>query len=354
MSLRRSLVIVSLFCAFAGTASAQTLSIRPALVDSSEPVEAALAANKGRATTVIEGQGGTLQLTYQADQAVEVFMVPVDSAGSYAITDFLRFTLPQTDQGDVAIDLTVSPGWSPAKKKWLVNLLTKDEGASAGFLKMDFVPTSTLGSVGAAIGHLMTTEPYTPSTYHALRGYRIYGVSVAVILGILTLIACALALIFSKEQYRFHAVLGVVLISLGLYQLRFSVDLLRFTNQHLSEYSNGLYDEAGSVYQIAPVLQTLQTLNPQASVRVYVCRDGTNYKEKVLRYLAYPIPVFSDEARAMTANTALVMNKYDWSLQTVTVGGKTITTLKCGAINRPAERIKEFDDGSILFKFVDA
>lgn len=330
------------------TVSAQVISIRPAIVDSSEPVERALAENKGRASTALEGKGAKLMISYRSNQSLEIYMVPLDANDDFVPTDFLRFTLPQAEQGAASIDLTVSPGWKPMQQRWLVYLLSKDETADAGFDSLSFIPASPFIVVKAGVGHFLTPEPYTPSSYHALRGYRIYGAHVAVMLGLAVLLLSACVFLFVRPERRLAVALAILLIGTALYQLRFGLDLLRFTNQHLGEYAEGTYDEAGSAHIIAQNFHMIAT----EGQTVYSCRDGTNYKEKILRYFAYPIRISSDDAAAATADFAIVMDKASWSMDTATVNKATVLTLRCGAVNRRAERLTTFADGSILFRLL--
>lgn len=329
-------------------AGAQSVFIRPAIVDSSEPVERALSENKGRASTALEGKGATLVISYHSNQPLEIYMVPLEKDDVFVPTDFLRFTLPQTEDGTASIDLTVSPGWKPVQQKWLVHLLSKDEKADAGFNSISFTPASPFRIVGAGVGHFLTPEPYTPSSYHALRGYRIFGAHVAVMLGIVTVIIALVVHLFVKRERRIVTAVAILLIGAGLYQLRFGLDLLRFTNQHLSEYAEGTYDEAGSAHLMAGAIKLIG----KKGQTVYSCRDGTNYKEKILRYFAYPVRISSDDADAAKADFAVVMDKQSWNLDTATVNKATVLTLRCGAVNRHAERLNTFADGSILFRLL--
>lgn len=327
--------------------SAQTLFIEPKLIDSSDPVQEALSKNSGRASTTIEGRGGTLAITYVASEPIEIYMVPIHGKdNSYVPTDFLSFTLPATDESDARIDLTRTPSWSPETQTWMLHLLTKDEHTEAGFRNVEFIPLSPVGNAVAAIRQLFTTEPYTPSSYHALRGYRIFGVPIAIVFGLLTVLMAIITLMIARKN-RLQAVLAVLIIASGIYQLRFSIDLLGFTNQHLREYytDKHVYDEAGSVHLIAQLLK----LGLPDDV-IYVCRDGTNYKEKLLRYFAYPVKISSDASVASTANFALIMDKSDWSLETTTANKQTLQTLHCNDLHRPVEFQTNFEDGSRLYR----
>lgn len=278
-------------------------------------------------------------------------MAPLDKTDRFVPTDFLRFTLPATDEGHVRIDLTVSPGWSPSSHKWVLHLLTESKAAEAGFLNVAFIPATTAQVLRAAWRHLWTVEPYTPSSYHALRGYRIFGSPVAVMTGGFLILAAAVVLILMKKEKKLPALILVLLAGTMMWQLRFSADLLRFTHEHLTGYAKGNYDEAGSVYQIADIVRKAvkTTGMREEDSTVFICRDGTNYKEKILRYRSYPIRVSSQDKDAATASYALVTDRKDWSLETKIVGGTSVQTIRCGALVRIARKLADFSDGSILF-----
>lgn len=325
------------------SAQADTIRIEPSIVDSSTPVEDAIRANHGRASTSIQGQGAMLAIGYAASQPIEIYMVPLDTAQHFAPTDFLHFTLPAADNGSVLIDLMVSPGWRPVEQKWIIHLLTRDAQTQAGFTKLAFVPATPLLIVSAAMRHLMTAEPYAPSSYHAIRGYRIMNVQVSAVFGILTLLIGLAVVVFARKDRKLATLVTLLLAATGLYQLRFSIDLLRFTNEHLQGYAAGIYDEAGSAYRIA------ETLKSSGAKTVYVCRDGTNYKEKILRYMSYPVRISSDAAAAGVADFAIVMDKGEWTFEMQTTKGQSRQTLHCGAVSRDASKVAGFPDGSVLF-----
>lgn len=326
-------------------AFAETLMIEPTLVTASDTVERALQVNKGRASTSIEGRGSALNISYTASEPIDVFMVPLQSDKTYVPMDFMHFTIPKNDKGSVRIDLTVSPGWTPKETTYLLNLLTTSDSVNAGFTDLSFEETSMFTVIKAGFRHLFTVEPYTPSSYHALRGYRIFGISLTITLGLLTVVIAVTLFALTKAEKRLSRITTLLTIVTLLYALRFSVDLLRFTHEHLIGYMNGIYDEAGSAHQIG---RTITDISKQSAtpVRVAVCRDGTNYKEKIVRYTAYPIHV-SDVSTGATL--ALVMDKNDWSVETTIDAEGSKRTLHCGSINRTAQKITDFADGSILF-----
>lgn len=328
------------------SASAQVLGIRPAIVHSSEQVEGRLRENQGHATVDIEGNGASLLISYFASEPIEIFMVPLAENGGYIPTDFITFTLPSTDAGDAEVDLTVSQGWKPGSTTWRVNLLSKDESTDAGFTSMEFVQPTLGDTLTAAISHFFVPEPYSPSSFHALRGGRVLGTSFTIFLGALLVIATIIGFVAVRKN-RTGAVLALILSLTALTHLRFGVDLLRMTNEHLTGYPQGAYDEAGSIYLVAHAIE--QTTMDEEKKSVYVCRDGTNFKEKLLRYFVYPVPVSAEDTAVEDATLALVMDKFDWGMTTETVDGRTVQTVRCGALDRPATLLTRFPDGSILF-----
>lgn len=326
-------------------ASGQVLEISPKIVDSSDQVESRLKENAGHASTTIEGNGAALRVRYFASDPVDFFMVPQNRDGGYVPTDFITFTLPSTEAGETRIDLTVSPGWRPGQITWLVNLLSKDETTEAGFSSMEFEQAGILDTVSAVFTHLLTPEGYAPNVYHALRGYRMLGVSVTVMAGIVLFVAALCVAFFFPVGRKSTAVLTLVVAVTCLYQLRFGIDLLRFTSEHMKGYAAGIYDEAGSIYDVAADVRAMTE-----GQSLYVCRDGTNFKEKLLRYFVYPTPVESDNADGSTASLVLVMDKFDWSVETRTEDGRTVQSLSCGAFRGDTERLKQYEDGAVLFR----
>ncbi|MSR67442.1 hypothetical protein EXS65_01260 [Candidatus Peribacteria bacterium] len=329
---------------------AQTLHITPALIDESHTLEQALMTMKSSASTTVEGLGGILEITYESSEPLEIYMVPMQKNESYVPTDYMRFTLPASEEGTVAIDLTVSPGWSLRNQHWLVHLLGKEETTNAAFSTIEFKTEGSKNVVVAATRHLLTKEFYTPGSYHALRGYRMLGRSFPIMFGILTIIGVLLCCILSPNKHCRRSVLGTLLIGSFLYQARFSIDLLRYTREHTQEYAEGTYDEAGSIHALADVLISL-VKNPSATT-VYVCRDGTNFKEKLLRYFSYPIRISSELGVAATADYAVVMDKYEWEFDTTVTKDETTLIVKCGDMNRRAQKLSTYPSNEILFRLL--
>lgn len=328
--------------------SAQTLAITPELVDASHAIEDALQTHKGHASTAIEGRGSTLRIGYRSSEAVEMYLVPLAADEMYVPTDFIHLTLPKEEQGDVTIDLTVSPGWSLRNQKWLLNLLSTDETAGLGFTSVEFEDATMMRAVTAAVRHLFTEETYTPSSYHALRGYRFLGMSFTVTLGLLTVITLGVCLVAFDKKSRRQAMLLTLLTGSLLYQVRFSVDLLRLSAEHLHEYyAARTYDEAGSIHEVATYINAQ---NPDAAV--YVCRDGTNFKEKLLRYFIYPVKVSSDEASLKNEAMIVVMNTFKSGFSTSASADGSTGRLQCGSFSGNVQRLRTFTDDTIVFRIL--
>ncbi len=307
-------VLMTLVVPMIAYAQADTLYVTPYLIESSDPITRALTTNKGHASTTIEGNGEAVQIGYSSNQPLEIYLVPLKPDTSFVPTDFVGLRLPAATRQEAVIDLTVSPGWSPKPLSYLIYILSPDLQADAGFYSVEFVPASTISIARAAWRHLFTPELYTPSSYHALRGYRMFAVQVTVVLGIAVVIL-GLGLLFFKKRFNGPRTALIVLVAaLLVYSARMSVDLVRFSIEHVREYyTAGTYDEAGSIHVIAQVVtdKYTQASNPQFSV--YICRDGTNFKEKLLRYFAYPATVSAEAPATQTASLVLVMNKIEWS-----------------------------------------
>jgi len=265
--------------------------------------------------------------------------------GSFTPTDFLLMTLPATDNGTVEIDLTVSPSWSPRTTTWRLHLLTKDEHSVAGFMSIEFVPASSVQLLTTIVRHIFTADPYTPSSYHALHGYKVLAKDMTIIVGIALLISGILALVLTKSQKRVRTLLAILLFFHALYGLRFGIDQLRFTHEHLTGYARNEYDEAGSIYAVAEAVNDITAQNLDTSTTLFVCRTGTNYTEKILRYFVYPTVVTSDAGTASTADLVLAMDSDEWRVESK----EDTQTLHCRDLALPVRPLAEFADGSILF-----
>jgi len=346
---KRSLLIAGacLFSAFslAGVVNAQTPGIRPELVVSSQTVEQALKKNPGHASTILEGQGGKLALRYSSESTITVFLAPLSVNDSYAITDFIWFSLPKTKLVNVIVDLTISPGWTQGKRRFLLNFLSEKEEPDFAIENFEFIPAKSGDTVRAILRHFFTPELYTPSSFHALRGIRVLGKSFTPVFGVLLLLACGTTAVFLSKEKRLKRAAFLLVAGIFLYDLRFALDLFRFSTEHRGEYLRGTYDEAGSIYQVAAEVRKM-TYGRRDQL-LYVCRDGTNFKEKLLRYFTYPVKVSSEPRDLSGATLAVVMDKYEWNFDE---SDNSENDLACGELKRQAEKSAAFPDGSVLFR----
>ena len=344
-------ILSAMLFAVPALAAAETVRITPSLIDGANTVEQALITHKSHASTKVEGQGARIVIGYQSSEDLEVYMVPLAADNTYVPTDFLRFTLPMATDGSVSVDLTVSPGWSSGNQKWILHLLSADDKAGAGFSDIHFDDTSIMTAASAAIRHLFTQEQYTPSTYHGLHGYRMLGFSVTVVLGILMTVIAILGMFASGKNKRREVFVGALIAGSLLYQARFAVDLLRFSAQHLREYANAQYDEAGSVHAVAAFIRS-QSDGAKDPLKIYVCRDGTNFKEKLLRYFTYPAHVSAEAASASGADIVVVMDKFKGAYQTTPSKDGTGMQLGCGDVNSPARKLSSYPDGTEVYRLL--
>lgn len=337
-------VTAALLVLIPAVAAAQVLMITPEAITSSVPLEKARQENKGRATIKLEGKGGILRLTYKALQPLTIFMVPLSPDGTFVQTDFILLTLPISDQGAADIDLTISRGWSPRNTTWLLSVITKDTEAIAEFSAAEFLPISTVKTVTTFFRHSLNAEPYTPSSYHGLRGYHALKLDLTIIMGLALVLACAAAFVFRTKEKKLQTLIIIFILFHALYGLRFSIDVLRFTGEHLLGYSRGHYDEAGSIYDAAMKIAELAA-KTEKEMNVFVCRSGTDYKEKILRYMTYPVTVSSEVASAANADVALGMDTSAWTLESTKDG----ELLHCKDLSLKVRTLAQFPDGSVLF-----
>ncbi len=322
-------------------AQEDTIRVTPDLVDAAEPVTRGLQTNKSHFTTKLQGKGGqSLRIHYGSTDTLDIYLVPLQADQQYSPTDFLHFTLPAAGEGQALVDLTPSPGWSPNITSYLATILVKDETVQAGFSTIEFIPATPLTIVTTAVKHFFIPESYAPNSYHALRGYRALGWQVTMAFGVLAMLVAAVALVRRRSADGIQVAIGILVCGCLLYGARFALDLTQFTAQHLSEYyGHGMYDEAGSMQEIAGVITMSGPAEPKS---VYICRDGTNFREKLLRYFVYPIPVSDSPAMASGSTLVLMDGKIDWSFND--------GMLLCGDAQTNAELLSTFHDGSQLFR----
>ena len=321
-------------------AQGEEVFLVPKVIDASEPIRTALQENKGYTSTTLHGKGASLHLQYSASEDITFFLVPIATNKSYVPNDTVLTVLPKGERKNVTIDLTVSPGWSPWQEDYMLQMLTPSKEADASFFEVDFFDASIVTTIKAALQHFWTLEPYSPSSYHALRGYRILGISLPIIAGVF-IIACSIFMVIFRTKISASLLPNFLIITTLLIAARSTIDDVRFSKQHLFEYfTKGTYDEAGSIFTIAEFLKA----NTDDDARIYICREGTNFQEKLLRYAVYPRHVSDLKNDAQTATHVLITDRRSWSFDDKN------SSLVCGDLSEAKIESKEkFVDGSLLF-----
>lgn len=322
-------------------ALAVDFSITPHIVDASSPVEEALARSQGHASTSIEGDGSSVVISYQSSTGVTVYVFPMHADHTYDPADAMYFDLSAGADNTATIDLTVSPGWHTGDSRYIVQILSPDKNPDVAFTDITFQPASWLQIILIPFAQFLRIEPFTPSTYHALRGYKFLGHAAVPVIAFMTIIVGCIVWFFYRKKYGIWPLVYILIIGHLVYGLRLVVDEYRFTQEHLTSwYTTQTYDEAESVFTIAnSVQETAKTM--QMPMHIFVCRDGTNFKEKLLRYMIYPISVSADALAAKKATHVILMNKLKWNIDN--------GILHCGDVSLPVKKMRDFSDGSILF-----
>jgi hypothetical protein len=323
-------------------ASDHPMIIEPALVRTSQFVSKLVSNETGSARKTVEGRGDRVRMRYASSGSFVLFIAPLDANGNYVPLDMMAAKLPATTaMTDVVIDVSVSPSWSLATTQYLFLFISDEKDMAASIASIDF-EGPTIGDLPLILWkQFWIPEPYLPSSYHGLLGYRVFGLSVPVIIGI-GAIACIIALA-RRSKHPVGTAMAVATWFLLVVGLRAGVDTSQWTRAHLTEwYANGTYDEEQDVVEIARTLRTLAEKNPTRPMIVFVCRDGTNFREKLLRYFAYPISFVSTLGETDPPTHVLVMGKVDpWSMEN--------EILTCNAFKGSVQHTKTFVDGTELF-----
>lgn len=280
---------------------------------------------QSRATAEFNEKATNVTLTYSSPGVLNVLILYVDRNGQFSPLDTLVATLPAGTRVTTEIDLTKSSGWVPRTRTYRMHFLSNtSEGAS--FEDIEFTGGSTLQLIVAGLTQLVRPLPFTPSSYHRLPSYELFGLPLIPLVGTATVLLCLLT--YRKHRRRAVCILIGGLLLVGL---RSSVDSIYFSVSHLHSWlRSDTYATAGALPAIA------QDLLREQSTGVYLCHTGTSYAKRVLAYHAYPVPV-----RTTQISHAVVHASGDWSYE----GG----TLSCGRDRFSAKQIKVYPDGSLLF-----
>ncbi|HCI04307.1 MAG: hypothetical protein QF755_05565 [Candidatus Peribacteraceae bacterium] len=302
---------------FIQTCLAGGITVNPVPTDLNQ-LNQKLSEEVSHASVDLNGKGADLLINYSSPAPLSVYILFLNEDGSVNPRDIVSAQLPKGEVESV-IPLSQTRGWSLGERKYKLHMITeKNIEPSISKLKLEGSP-----SLADGLKQFFALEPFTPSSYHRLSGYKFFGISFTLLLTLTLALALALTLIFRKKKHAMTAIIILILI----FNARFSLDLLRYTKENLTAET---YSTAGSAYQIADYFKS------NGIKDVQLCSDGNTYFPTILKYAGYPLNI-PDESEHV-----LVRNAYEWSFEN--------GNLTCGELNAPATSLMEFPDGSILFK----
>lgn len=252
-------------------------------------------------TVPFEARGRHLILEYSADQPFE-FKVsfPLGRASPESLSIFqplhtLWVQLKPAQHARIVIDLARSPAWSPWRERYLLHAVGP-VGSTILIHEFEMQEVTFLGSLRAYIRQFFVDEPPLLSSINFLHGYRVAGMSVTVLFGFLFFAAVALTFF---SQRRRKTVFLICLVTLLVYDARFSWDLLRVSVQDLRQWYgfDGLTTGGQQEYrQLGPLPAVVRILREEfqrsdTGMTVAICSDETDLLNKQLGYHLYPIPV---------------------------------------------------------------
>lgn len=321
------LLIVLPMAAFAAVEPA--VSLLSSDVDLTERVGAA----RSHESRELQGTGDRLRVSYTAESPIDLFVFPLLHDGAPDTEAALVALLPAGVREEASLDLSVSPAWSPRVRRYRLHALSRETTPPVLYAPSIVRGSASLLSIAAS--QLLRPEPFQPSSYHRLRGYRVLGFAVSPLVALIA-IGTASATVALWRRRGVDVFLMIFLTVLFLYGLRVAADLVSVSRAHLREWRvNGTYAQAGSSYAIADALQERE----EGIRSVFVCHDGTSYLPTLLQYLLYPVPVTDTPE---DATHAVVIQKVRWS--------EGPDTLQCGDMVLPARRLRSFSDGSVLYR----
>ncbi len=317
---------------FSGIAHAQPLKVETSLFDASTSLGQLVSSAKATVSRSVKGAGGRLRISYLATSDVDVLVFAVKEDGTPDTAHALSAQLPRSTAGEALLDLTVSPLWSSSEASYRLYAFSSQVG---GVSLQDVEVVSGGWLVLVPFRQFLSVEPYQPSSYHRLQGYHALGIPLTVVFGI-TLLCVTVVLLFAGRRYAAPLIVAFLL----LYGVRVSVDLLRWSITHASAWTSiGLYEQAGSLYTVADLLQLDRG---DGDLAIFLCTDATSYPSILLRYLLYPAPVMTAISPARYPTHALVTQKLEWS--------DAGDVLRCGSYEIPVHKLQTFEDGSVLYR----
>jgi hypothetical protein len=341
--MRRAILLLC-FVFLPGFAWAKNAS-GPFLVSDLSRLYTAPGENWPEKTVTVDSAGSAMALSYTSDAPLTVkISYPFekeDGTQSYnPLHTLILHDVPEADHGELTIDLTRSPAWSPSRGLYFLQVAGK---AGSKVLIHDIrMKESTLPEIVAAAAYqLFIHEPMTLSVVNYLWGYRVLDVSFALLLGAVMVVLC-LGFGFCRSL-RWKKLFLVPLVFLLFYDARFSLDLLGLSLADArSWFSHGEYRQLGPVPAVVDFLR--EEAKKEDRMAVEVCSDGADLSQKQLRYMLYPVPV--RRAGEEWEATHLVL------VDTLKIPAED-GTVECGAGSRRVERLASFPHGAKVLRYAD-
>ena len=311
-------ILLTIFLA-AQTCVAASMVIKPELA-SANRLQQMSSGEYSHATVNLDGEGKSLLIHYSSSSDIDSYILFINDDGSMNPRNILYVSLPRGEEADATVLLSESRGWTNNEMHLRLYFFT-DKEFDGSISSAEIIDT---GRIGGGIFQFFSKEPYSPSSYHRIVGYRLYGKSATatfIVIGLLSVI------IFRNKK---RVIIGLFLACIFLTSGRFALDSIRYSSDHLTEWiSNGTYASAGSTYEIASYIN-------ESNIKLFrICTDGNSYFSSLLQYAAYP-SVLSDDADYL-----VVRNSFDHSFEN--------EILRCGGNNFSASFIKSFPDGTNLY-----
>jgi hypothetical protein len=344
--------------------------VRPRLAQEETRQFAETSLLQAEKTQLLEIAASDLILEYSSEEPFEVRVSylnenPAGGEGAVNYNPYhtIKVRLEPQSHGRVSLDLTRSPAWSPFRDQYLLHVFGV-QGQVIEIFDLAIRPPTFLQSIGAAFRHINLDEPTLLSSINFLWGYRVLDIPLTVVFGVI-LILVTIGFRFqisgfrlmnaivrsdsplkkSTRSFQISSILLFFLLTLFLYDARFSFNLVRTTVADLRQwYGDYQYRQLGPVHAVADYLAT-ERARFGGSMKVAVCYDGTDFLEKQLRYMLYPTPVDGVEDLWGEATHAVFM---DTERGNIEEGG----TVSCGEnLRRPGRLLRSFSQNSRVVRF---
>jgi len=348
----RLALLFSLFFLPHPTAAGEEISVEPLLLADLSRLYTAPRENWPEQMVIVDQAGSTMILSYSSDVplTIKISYPFIQASGTHSynpLHSLILYDVPPAQEGELTIDLTRSPAWSPKRKEYFLQV--QGQAGSTVLIHDIYVKNpSFTESMGAALRQFFIDEPMGLSSVNFLWGYRVFDTSVSVILGVVMFVTGLLVtgywlLVSRKGGVQWKRFVLIPLIFLLLYDARFSLDLVQLSiGDARSWFGAGEYRQLGPIIAIADFLQTEAKKGSQP-LSIEVCSDGADLAQKQLRYMLYPHPV-----RRVGNNRS---NATHLVLIDTLIGPGEESTVDCGAGPRYVEHLASFQHGASVFRY---